>query len=289
MNYVILDLEWNTAFSKIDGQFINEIIEFGAVKLNEKLEIIDEFSSFVQPQIEKKLRTRVKTLTNISNSDVENAETFETVCEKFTKWTGDIENTLIMSWGEMDIRALMSNCKYFYGDYFIPFVKYYIDLQAYFMQMKGLPKGNQIGLSNAASMIDVNPDDFVHHRALNDSELSAVCFRSVFDGAAINEAIITCDNDFYKRMLFKPYFVTDINDKLVDKTQFCCKCLECGEQASQIKDWVSKNNNFTALYYCKSCKIKYRVSVQFRKTYSQLNTKKTVVTLSTHKKDKTKK
>ena len=85
MNYVILDLEWNTAYSKSEGQFINEIIEFGAVKLNEKLKVIDEFSSFVRPQIEKKLRSRVKTLTNISNHDVENAETFDVVCSKFTK------------------------------------------------------------------------------------------------------------------------------------------------------------------------------------------------------------
>ena len=39
---MILDLEWNTAYSKSEGQFINEIIEFGAVKLNEKLKVIDD-------------------------------------------------------------------------------------------------------------------------------------------------------------------------------------------------------------------------------------------------------
>ena len=286
MNYVILDLEWNTAYSKSEGQFINEIIEFGAVKLNEKLKVIDEFSSFVRPQIEKKLRSRVKTLTNISNHDVENAETFDVVCEKFTKWTGDPEDVVVMSWGEMDIRALISNCKYFFDNSVIPFVSKYIDLQAYFMQMKGLPKGNQIGLSNAAAMIEVNPDDFVHHRALNDSELSAECFKAVFDEPTLKKNIVVCDSDFYKRILFKPYFVTDINDKLVDKTQFCCKCLECGEQANQIKDWSSRNNSFSALYYCKSCKIKDRVSVQFRKTYSQLNTKKSVIVIESSGSDK---
>lgn len=286
MNYIILDLEWNTAYSKTLGQFINEIIEFGAVKLNENLEIIDSFSSFVKPQIEKKLRSRVKTLTNITNQDVENAETFKTVCDRFTKWIGDTEESVIMSWGEMDIRALMSNCNYFYGDFVVPFVKYYMDLQAYFMLMKGLPKGNQIGLSNAATMIDLNPDEFVHHRALNDSELSAICFKAVFDEGSLKKSVITCDSDFYKRILFKPYYVTDINDKLVDKTMFCCKCLECGEQANQIKDWTSRNNSFSSLYYCKNCKIKYRVSIQFRKTYSQLNAKKTVVVLQTSKDDK---
>ena len=33
MDYVILDLEWNTAYSKSAHKFVNEIIEFGAVKV----------------------------------------------------------------------------------------------------------------------------------------------------------------------------------------------------------------------------------------------------------------
>ena len=40
MNIVILDLEWNGAYSRRLHGFINEIIEFGAVKLDEKLNIV---------------------------------------------------------------------------------------------------------------------------------------------------------------------------------------------------------------------------------------------------------
>ena len=36
MEYIILDLEWNAAYSRRRGGFINEIIEFGAVKADEK-------------------------------------------------------------------------------------------------------------------------------------------------------------------------------------------------------------------------------------------------------------
>ena len=35
MQYIFLDLEWNNAYSKIHHRFVNEIIEIGAVKLNE--------------------------------------------------------------------------------------------------------------------------------------------------------------------------------------------------------------------------------------------------------------
>lgn len=277
MQYVILDLEWNTAYSNSLGHFVNEIIEFGAVKLNEELEITEDFSSFVKPQIEKKLRSRVKNLTNITNEDVADAETFDVVVEDFKNFVGDLDNTILMSWGDMDIRVLMDNCKYFFDDPHIPFVKRYIDLQAYFMQRKELPKGQQISLSNAAELVELNIEDFSLHRALDDSELSAMCFLKVFDKKSLLASEVICDDDYYTRVLFKPYVVSDINDKLIDKTQFCCKCLECGEMADQVSDWRFSNSSFHAMFKCRDCNIKYRVNIQFKKTYSQLNIKKNVV------------
>ena len=38
MNYIIFDLEWNNAYSYAKKGFMNEIIEIGALKLNEKLD-----------------------------------------------------------------------------------------------------------------------------------------------------------------------------------------------------------------------------------------------------------
>ena len=278
MQYIILDLEWNTAYSNKLGHFINEIIEFGAVKLNDKLELTEDFSSFVKPQIEKKLRSRVKNLTNISNEDVADAEPFPVVCEDFTNWVGDLNNTILLSWGDMDIRVLIDNCKYFYDNNpTIPFVKYYVDLQAYFMAQKELPKGQQIGLSAAAELINADMESFALHRALDDSELASVCFSKVYDKESLKRAIIECDDEYYTRILFKPYVVSDINDKLVDKTQFCCKCLECGEMADQTSDWKFSNSSFHASFKCRDCNIKYRVNVQFKKNYSQMAVKKNVI------------
>ena len=61
MNFVILDLEWNPSYSKKLKGFINEIIEFGAIKVNSDLEIIDTFSALVRPQIGKKLNEKITT------------------------------------------------------------------------------------------------------------------------------------------------------------------------------------------------------------------------------------
>ena len=51
MDFVILDLEWNGTYSRRLKGFMNEIIEFGAVKVDENLNILDTFSALVRPQV----------------------------------------------------------------------------------------------------------------------------------------------------------------------------------------------------------------------------------------------
>ena len=55
MSYVILDLEWNGSYSKVLHKFVNEIIEIGAVKLDDELNVCDTFTMLVAPKIGKKL------------------------------------------------------------------------------------------------------------------------------------------------------------------------------------------------------------------------------------------
>ena len=56
MSIIVLDLEWNQSNSdkKENRQPqvpVFEIIEIGAVKLNEKREIVERFSQLIRPQI----------------------------------------------------------------------------------------------------------------------------------------------------------------------------------------------------------------------------------------------
>ena len=55
MNVIVMDLEWNqNSVGKRDrdsNKPIFEIIEIGAVKLDENYEIIDKFSQLIKPQI----------------------------------------------------------------------------------------------------------------------------------------------------------------------------------------------------------------------------------------------
>ncbi len=88
MNYIILDLEFNQPY-KIDPltnkfvkpEFIdnikNEIIEIGAIKLNDKLEVTDTFQELVKPQIYTRINPFVKRITKINRKSLYEALGFK--------------------------------------------------------------------------------------------------------------------------------------------------------------------------------------------------------------------
>ena len=286
MQYIILDLEWNTAFDKRRKEFVNEIIEFGAVKLDDRLEEVDTFSSFVKPVIEKKLTSRVRKLTHISNEDVQNAERYLPVTNHFTDWIGEDPDTIFMSWGDMDIRALISNNGSAFDNVRIPYIHHYVDLQDCFMKQKGLPKAHQVGLSTAAEMIDVDPETFALHRALDDSILASVCFRAIYDEIDLDDYVVEVDEEFYQQMLFKPYIIKEIDDTGVDKSMLDCSCILCGEKAKKLSEWRFSGSSVHAIYKCEPCNQKYRVNVQFKRQFNQVVSKKTVLKIKDKKKKK---
>ena len=81
MNFVILDLEWNGTYSRRLKGFMNEIIEFGAVKVDECLHVLDTFDALVRPQVGKKISGKIKTLTNITNEELANGLQFMQVMD----------------------------------------------------------------------------------------------------------------------------------------------------------------------------------------------------------------
>lgn len=149
MNFVILDLEWNGTYSRRIKSFINEIIEFGAVKVDEQLHIIDTFEALVRPQVGKKISGKIRTLTSITNEDLAGGLQYMQVISRFKKWMGD---AVLMTWGTSDILALIENCRYFCGDEHIPFLQYYVNLQAYCEEMLHYDKTQQMGLSTSAQL-----------------------------------------------------------------------------------------------------------------------------------------
>ena len=272
MNYIIMDLEWNNSFNKATQKFMNEIIEIGAVKLDENLVEISTFSELVKPVISKKLRSRIKNLTNITNEDVRAGKSFSEVIDEFEKWVG--YDAVVLSWGDTDLRTLLANYKWFLKEESIGFINKYADLQRYCQCFINMENIQQAGLSYAAQCLEIDPDSFPHHRALDDSLLSAECFKRVYNKEKLTDFIKICDSNFYARLSFHPYIIKNKNDPLIDKSLFNCYCDICGGKVEVIKKWKFTNQAFKGVFFCENCNREFRVNLRVKKFFDYIDVKR---------------
>ena len=267
-----MDLEWNNSYMKSAQRFVNEIIEVGAVKLDENLNTVGTFSEIIKPVLSKKLRSRIKNLTNISNDDIKAGKPFSKVISDFEKWVGD--DAVVLSWGDTDIRTLLTNMKCFLNKENISFIRKYADLQRYCQCFINMENVQQAGLSYAAECLQIDAEKFPHHRALDDSLLSAECFKKTFDKEKLKEFIKECNEDFYARLAFHPYVIRKKDDPLIDKNVFNCVCDICGGNVKVIKKWKFSNQSFRGIFYCGKCDREFRVSLRIKKFYDRIDIKR---------------
>lgn len=113
MNYIVFDLEWNQPASWdaaiTDPIYLSgEIIEIGAVKLNDQFQTIDELRLFVVPQYYPKMHKEVAALTGIHDKDLaEKGIPFPEAYARFVEWCG--EEYAFMTWSMSDLPILIDN------------------------------------------------------------------------------------------------------------------------------------------------------------------------------------
>ena len=233
MSFVVLDLEWNGSYSSKEHRFVNEIIEFGAVKTDENLNIIDRFEMLISPQIGKKLCSKVKKLTKITNEELrENGCTFMHAVSEFKKFCGDC---VLVTWGTSDILALIENYMYYAHRPELPFLTSYCNVQDYCEKCLSVyDKSSQLGLSVCADMLAINFDVEEQHRAYADAELTLKCMKHFVKDYPIDDFIKDATaHEFYDRLLYKNHFITDINNPEIDKRSMRFNCDACGRQAAR--------------------------------------------------------
>lgn len=79
----------------------NEIIEIGAVKLDDTYKEIDSFKTYVKPGITP-VTSRITNLTGITNEMVDDAPDFAIAMDRFIAW--GLSADVIYAWSENDLR-----------------------------------------------------------------------------------------------------------------------------------------------------------------------------------------
>ena len=114
MSYIVLDLEWNQAMSSQDPVFNRlpirlrgEIIQIGAVKLNEDFTPGEEFHIDVRPIYFKRMHYRVKKITGFDKERLLKGVGFPEAFREFRQWCGD--NATFITWGYDDQGVMEQN------------------------------------------------------------------------------------------------------------------------------------------------------------------------------------
>lgn len=172
MNYIIYDLEWNQPASLdtavmepvyLDG----EIIEIGAVKLDEAFRIVDQFKAYISPCYYKKMHHAVASLTGIYDKLLaKEGRPFPEVFEQFMNWCG-AECTL-MTWSMSDLPVLIDNMLLYGMD--VSMLPPCCDIQRIFGREIERSQ-TRYSLDSALSILKEKPDPA--HDALNDAKNTA--------------------------------------------------------------------------------------------------------------------
>ena len=286
MSYVILDLEWNACYSTRLKRFVNEIIEFGAVRLDDHYRVTDTFSVMVKPRIGKRLNGKVKELTKITLSELKTKGVgFLTAAHRFSEFLAD---STLMTWGTSDIHALLENYSYYTGDYHIPFLTTYCDLQEYCMKaLDRYDEGNQMGLGVCAELLGVSFSEEEQHRAYADAYLSQKCLLAVRGKLPLESCVLRADEEsFYDRMTFRSYFITDLTSPDISKSDLRFRCDKCGKPVRRVKKWRLHNKNFSAEFRCMHCGRSFIGRVSFKKKYDGVRVNKRIVEIVPKQKKK---
>lgn len=175
MKYIIVDLEATCWDEKGHGNK-NEIIEIGAVCINEYKQEESQFSEFVKPILNPRLSDFCIGLTTITQKDVDAADTFDEVIARFKAWIGLEEEYMLCSWGLYDKNQFISDCHLHQLN--TSWLEHHISLKHQYTEIKGLKR--HTGMSGALYMENLKLQG-THHRGIDDARNIAKIFLKQFD------------------------------------------------------------------------------------------------------------
>jgi inhibitor of KinA sporulation pathway (predicted exonuclease) len=176
MHYIILDIEFNGR--KFASDLPMEVIEIGAVRLDEELCQTDTFTALIKPVYFSKLNKFVREKTGITQEEIDRAGRFPAVIGSFIRWLGPPESYLLVTWGGEDLKRIVLDTRmHKLDDAYWLSVRYY-DLLKGFLRAHGLK--SDVSVERALEMLGL-PAGAPAHRALGDAVMTAGIFRTLRD------------------------------------------------------------------------------------------------------------
>ena len=172
MQHIFLDFEMNPIpreNAEARTVVLSEIIQIGAVRLDEDYKLVDRFSQNVRPELNL-IQPNITALTGIAQQDVDDAPLLCEALPQFAGWIGE-GPTRIYSWSDTDRKQLVRECR-LKGLELPGQFRRWMDFQKVYTRLLGLSRRSPLSLRNALGASDT---DFAggQHSAVADAENSA--------------------------------------------------------------------------------------------------------------------
>lgn len=282
----MIDLEWNQAmrsdspvFNRLPIHLRGEIIEIGAVKLNDDMRAGEEFTIDVRPKYFRKMHFQVKKLTGFDHDRLAEGVPFPTALRKLRDFCGD--NVTFITWGCDDRNIMEQNIIIHDLDW--DWIDDWLNLQLIYNVQTGGDK-NQKALSDAMEHFGIEQTRTAHD-ALGDAYNTAL----ICEHLDMKEGLRTysqADKILASRMpALNP--VPEQNDgpeplihdcftgfeskaaAFTDKDVSCVICPKCGKKLTGVK-WINQGDGrYMNMYSCEDHG-KYLLRIKFKKSADNL-------------------
>ena len=254
MNYIVFDLEWNQSPIGQAGEHPRmpfEIIEIGAVKVNDKLEIIDEFQRLIRPKLYPTLHKYIRDILSYDEKDLKkNGVSFKQACTEFLEWSGSPDEYIFCTWGPSDLHYLQTNMD-FYRMAKLPFPLKFCDIQQIYAE-KYSSDNSVCKLEKAVNFLKIESDR-AFHAAVNDAYYTA----KVLAGGKFGDITEKYTFDVHRHPKSKDEEIVEYHNKVIDHISgeyesradamadpeiTSVKCSRCGRRTSRKIDWFQNTN-----------------------------------------------
>ena len=204
MKYIFIDFE----MQELDREFKSErkickqeIIEIGAIMLDESLTEISSFKRYVKPQYSKHISRKIIELTGITDNYLFGCKKLETEINAFAEWCLSFDDEIIVyAWSENDLSQI--NHEFFLKGISLNLdmqkvVENWRDLQVSYDAAVGARKPTS--LTRALESLGIYFEGHMHD-AVDDSRNTATIFRELSD-----------PEEFQKSIAYIKDFVSDGN------------------------------------------------------------------------------
>lgn len=261
MNYIVFDLEWNQSpggkkYSNARLPF--EIIEIGAVKLNEEFEVIDTFQRLIKPQVYNWIHDSIHDVIHVDYKDLEQGMSFKQAAREFMRWCG--EKYAFFTWGDQDVMELQRNMKYYGILSLLPGPVTYFDVQKIYGVLYE-EEAQRRSLEHAIDKLEI-PKVREFHRALTDAAYTAdVLNRLDRSSIMTNYSIDVYQNPksrkeeiYISYPSYDMYVSREFADKekvIKDREVSSTRCPVCHMPAKRKIRWFVNNSRiYESLAYC---------------------------------------